>query len=170
MIRRGRREPAAIRRGRREVQRVYRGRRLVWEKGVEPHTLDGIYIDSSPDKILYQSGELLDLSGLLVYAAYSDGMDEDVTSACVFTPAEGEPVIDSQTVYVSYSEGDITVTTDFEVFVEEPAINLDYSFNSSTGTLSFEETEGIGDYQDWAFDDTTQELVLNGGQDENNGG
>lgn len=157
---------------------MYRGRRLVWEKGAEPVTLNGIYIYSPPSTTSYQSGDALDLTGLLVYATYSDGTEEDVTSECVFTPAEGDPVTDStgsgyQRVDVTYSEGSITAATDFDVEVrqepEPPEIELSYSYNSSTGTLSFEETEGVGDYQDWAFDDATQELVLNGGQDENNG-
>ena len=47
MIRRGRREAAAIRRGRREVQRVYRGRWLVWEKGTETGTVTYIWDENT---------------------------------------------------------------------------------------------------------------------------
>lgn len=55
MIRRGRREAAAIRRGRREVQRVYRGRRIVWEKGAEAGTGTVTYIwDENTRSVLVQ--------------------------------------------------------------------------------------------------------------------
>ncbi len=165
-IRRGTQAVTRVFRGTREVVRVYQGSHLVWEKGAEPVTLDGIYIYSPPSTTSYQSGDALDLTGLLVYATYSDGMEEDVTSDCVYFPPEGSELIgggDGQSfvsVGIEYSDGDVTVSDSFTVEVYGTT-TLDYSLNASN--LYFTETGSGGQYSDWSFDG--YELQIGSGGD-----
>lgn len=49
----------------------------------------GVSITSPPDQVEYSVDDTLDLTGLVVTAAYSDGTTQDVTSQCAFSPAEG---------------------------------------------------------------------------------
>lgn len=80
--------------------------------------LTGIYVASPPDIFNYLEGEPLDLSGLTVYAKYSDGSEKDVTASCtiddsnVDTSAAGDYAID-----IEYAEGAVTKTTEFPIFV-----------------------------------------------------
>ena len=49
----------------------------------------GLAITTPPTKVNYSVDETLDLTGLVVTAAYSDGTTQDVTSECAFSPAAG---------------------------------------------------------------------------------
>ena len=53
-------------------------------------TPTAITVTSNPIRTVYDSGELIDYSGLVVTASYSDGSTADVTSSCTFTPNAGK--------------------------------------------------------------------------------
>ena len=84
----------------------------------KPVTLDSIAVTSPPAKTAYNTGEALNLSGLVVTAAYSDGTNAAVTGYTA-TPADGSTLDTAGTISVtiSYTEGGVTKTTAFEVQV-----------------------------------------------------
>lgn len=96
----------------------------VTEKTVEPEvTLDSIKV-TPPQTLEYKVGQDLDLTGMTVTAVYSDGSEKDVTADAVLSGfnKDEEGV---QTIQVSYTESDVTVTATFKVTVasaetEEP--------------------------------------------------
>lgn len=94
-------------------------------------TLSSISIVASPFKTIYVVGDSLDLRGITVRAAYSDGSTLDVTNYCEYTPASGT-VLDTAgqvTITVSYTEGQLTKTASTEVTVTASM--------SGTGTISY---------------------------------
>ena len=81
--------------------------------------LSSISVTTPPLKTAYMVGDRLDLSGLAVTAAYSDGSTVDVTSAVTTSPAAGTVLstVGAQTINVSYMQADVTETTSFQVQV-----------------------------------------------------
>lgn len=85
--------------------------------------LESISVSSLPTKTTYTVGEELDLTGLVVIASYSGGEAsanwKEVTGYTT-TPAEGSELntAGTVTITVSYTEGDITKTTTFDVQVD----------------------------------------------------
>ena len=51
-----------------------------------------------PDKLSYDIGETLDLSGLAVTAYDKDGAADDITAQCAVTPADGTPLLNPGSV------------------------------------------------------------------------
>ena len=51
--------------------------------------VDHIYVATPPTKVSYMAGDELDLTGIVVKAVWGDGTEEDITSQCVFSPADG---------------------------------------------------------------------------------
>ncbi len=88
-----------------------------------PVTLESIVVTTQPDKTTYTVGEALDLTGLVITAIYSDDSTIEVTDYTTL-PAEGSTLEEEGTVSVeiSYTEGDVTKNTSFDVEVipEEP--------------------------------------------------
>ncbi len=84
----------------------------------KPVTLESISITSEPAKTTYTVGQALDLSGLVVTAAYSDDTSHAVTEYTT-TPEEGSTLdtAGAVTVTVSYTEGGVTKTATFDVQV-----------------------------------------------------
>lgn len=81
--------------------------------------VDYISVITRPAKTSYVLGDNLDLSGIVVKAHYEGGTVMDVTSDCVFSPADGT-VLDTlgdQTVSVSYTDNGKTVATSFGIKV-----------------------------------------------------
>ena len=77
-----------------------------------------IGVESYPDKMEYETGDWLDLTGLVVKAYYGDGTEKDVTAQCVVDPAEdtafdeeGETVVN-----ISYTEGGKEYRDSFSVY------------------------------------------------------
>ena len=59
-----------------------------------------------PTKTSYTAGETLNLTGIAVKAKFSDGTEQDVTSECTFSPANGTVLYeDTSEVIVSWSYG-----------------------------------------------------------------
>jgi len=88
-----------------------------------PVVLTSIAVTTPPDKITYTTGETLDLTGLVVTAAYSDGSTHTVTGYDT-SPAEGTTLdtAGTVTVTVSYTEDGVTETDTFDVTVHEPVV------------------------------------------------
>ena len=68
--------------------------------------------------MFYEVGDELDTTGLVIAAHYNSGSDRDVTDEVTFSPTtlteEG-----TQVITVTYTEGDVTVTTTFNVEVSK---------------------------------------------------
>lgn len=78
--------------------------------------LESVSVKSAPVKVEYSFGEELDLSGLVLEAAYSDGSAKEITdTALMVVTGYDKNTVGVQTVTVSY-EGK---TTSFEVTVNE---------------------------------------------------
>ena len=97
---------------------------MVTEKTVVPEvTLESIKV-TPPQKLEYTVGEDLDLTGMAVTAVYSNGDEKDVTADAVLSDFNKDEE-GTQTIQVSYTENDVTVTATFKVTVaaagtEEP--------------------------------------------------
>ena len=87
-------------------------------------TLSSLAITTQPTKTTYAVGDTLDLTGIVVTATYTDSTTADVTSSCVFSPAEGAEFESSgaHAIRVSYEEGLTVVRTTFTITVEDAAI------------------------------------------------
>lgn len=77
-----------------------------------------IYVDNEPQKKQYSIGEELDTTGLKVVAQYSDYSEKEVTDSCIITGFDSK-TSGQKTVIISYTEGSITETADFSVYVQE---------------------------------------------------
>lgn len=80
----------------------------------------GITVEQEPTKMEYYVGENLDLTGIKVVADYADGSTQDVTSSCVYNPADGYTfTADTEgEIGISYTEDGITCTTSIHVQVK----------------------------------------------------
>ena len=77
---------------------------------------------TKPTKMTYSMGDTLDYTGLQVIAVYKNASNEDVTSLCVITPAEGTVITD-----------DITETL-YQYGIAHHELNVSISFTDSSGT------------------------------------
>ena len=94
--------------------------------GYNPKTSDPVTVTAAktlssisligPTKTTYNSGETLDLTGLVVTARYSDNTTATVNYTST-NPANGAVLTATTTVTVSYTEGGVTVTSSFTVTV-----------------------------------------------------
>jgi formylglycine-generating enzyme required for sulfatase activity len=80
-----------------------------------PKTLSSISL-TGPTKTTYNSGETLNLDGLVVTARYSDNTTATVNYTST-TPASGTALTATTSVQVSYTEGGVTRTATFTVTV-----------------------------------------------------
>lgn len=82
----------------------------------------GIEVTTPPTKRIYQSGDLLDFSGLTVVATFPDGTTDDVTSDCEYSLNPGSALSGNEpvTINVEYR----LARTSFHVFVSTPYIDL----------------------------------------------
>jgi len=91
-----------------------------------PVLLDKIVITSNPGKTVYTKGEALDITGLTVTASYSNGSSKAVTG---YTTSQVNGAIlnkeGTQTITVSYTEGNIVKTAGFSVTVNPLPVLLD---------------------------------------------
>ena len=93
-----------------------------------PPVLEELMITQLPAKLKYYQNEVLDLSGMVVTAIYSDGSSADVTDYTI----EGyrPQLLGTQTVVVKYNE----LSTTFEVSVIEPVAFLNEKLIVSSET------------------------------------
>ncbi len=88
----------------------------------KPVVLESISVTTPPTKTTYTAGETLDLAGLVVTANYSDNSSSAITEYTT-TPAAGA-TLDTPgtvTVTVSFTVGEVTKTTTFDVQVNASA-------------------------------------------------
>jgi hypothetical protein len=83
-----------------------------------PESLD---IVDMPDTVSYTIGSMLDLTGLEIDVAYSNGDEEDITDDCDFTPVDGEPLTTAGMITVNcvFIKNGVTLNTSFNVTVAE---------------------------------------------------
>ena len=98
------------------------------------HKLTAIAVTTNPTKTIYEYGDTLDTTGMVVTASYSDSQTKIVTKySCSPTTFS---TIGNQAVTVSYTENEVTQTTTFNVTVNRKSIpkptwksNLTYTGN-----------------------------------------
>ena len=91
-------------RGQKIKEAYYRGEK-VWKRGRY------IKITRKPDKMLYYFGDILDLTGIQVMLIDpQEGTEQDITTNCVFVPADGR-TITKDYVNVSYDDGGTILKT-----------------------------------------------------------
>ncbi|MCL1846371.1 MAG: right-handed parallel beta-helix repeat-containing protein [Coriobacteriia bacterium] len=105
-----------------------------FEADAPPVTLESIAVTAGPTKTTYIQGELLDLTGLVVTATYSDSSTANVTSLVSTVPTAGTALdtVGSQVITVSYTQSSITRTTTFSVSVTTAAPPT-YSLTATAG-------------------------------------
>ena len=88
-------------------------------------SVTSISVAQNPTTISYTQGGTLDLSGVQIVANYSGLSTVDVTSSCTFSPADGSTLSTAgvQTINVTYSDGNVTKTTSFNVYVSASALS-----------------------------------------------
>ena len=101
--------------------------------------LESIAVTNPPTKNKYETGDLLDYTGIAVVAAYSDGSKKVVTDSCVFHPVEGKPFDPStdKQITISYTEDGVTKVTSFSVNDSEVILsNISVTTQPSKTTYS----------------------------------
>jgi fibronectin type 3 domain-containing protein len=91
----------------------------------EPKTLSSITITTHPTKITYTVGENLNMAGLVITAAYSNGTTSNISDTSKFSATgfnSGTAAV-NQTVTVSYTEDGVTKTTSFKVTINPPTLS-----------------------------------------------
>nr|WP_241744445.1 bacterial Ig-like domain-containing protein [Cellulosimicrobium arenosum] len=100
--------------------------------------LDSLALTSLPDRTTYEPGEALDTTGLEVEATYADGSTGvDVAEGFGGYTVSGydRDAVGKQELVVSYTVGDVTRTTSFEVLVGE-AGSIDLAVQASARCLA----------------------------------
>lgn len=85
---------------------------------VEEVTLTGVTLKSTPDKMVYDAGEELDTTGLVLTASYSDGSTADILSGYTVSGYD-MTTVGVQTITVTYGEMTATFTITVNEVVEE---------------------------------------------------
>ena len=85
-------------------------------------------------------GDAFSTEGMTVTATYEDNSTKDVTSKAQFSGYDMATVSSSQTVIVSYTEGEVTKTASYQIEVKAiPTHTVTFSVNGTTTTQDFEE-------------------------------
>ncbi len=79
--------------------------------------LSEIYVATNPTKTVYSENEVLDTTGLIVKARYTDGSEADITSLVSISPSNGTILTENTVVNISYTEQGITQQTQFSVII-----------------------------------------------------
>ena len=84
-----------------------------------------IEVTTAPTKTSYTAGETLDLTGIVVKANWSSGLQVDITSECTFSPAAGTTLYEDTTaVSISYTNNGTTYTTTQTITVQRVLTGL----------------------------------------------
>ena len=91
----------------------------LWAQNIEERAIVKIEVTTMPTKVSYNFGENLNLTGLVITGTFNDETTANVTSICTFSPANGDALVNegTQTVVATYTDGDITLQTSFEIEV-----------------------------------------------------
>ncbi|MFP5359768.1 MAG: bacterial Ig-like domain-containing protein [Actinomycetes bacterium] len=108
----------------------HNGNAAVWAAGLvevqvyaEAPVVEGLSVTHAPDKVDYLVGEALDLTGLVVTAAYSDGGSEVVANSALQVSGYDPETVGAQTVTVAWTPpgAQAAVTATFTVEVTAPS-------------------------------------------------
>lgn len=133
----------------------------------------GIEVTTMPNKIVYQLGETLDFTGLVVSKVYFDETipSENITARCTFTPAEGSTVTSTDLIeiLVTYTEIDElgeekTYETSFYlstqyltgIYVEQEPAKTEYYVGDN---LALAGIRVMADYADGSTKDVTSQCT-----------
>ena len=106
-----------------------------WSLGEYPKILMGIEVTTAPTTVEYTEGDVLDLTGLVVTATFSDGSTEDVTSQCIFSPAAGTVLSTTDTsINISYTYKGVTRSTAQIIVVEADVIIYGVQWDGTSTT------------------------------------
>ncbi|MCB7388694.1 bacterial Ig-like domain-containing protein, partial [Bariatricus massiliensis] len=101
---------------------TYQGKTAIQNIKVNPQeaTLTEIYVKNAPATVNYIEGQKLSLTGMQVYAKYSNKTEKDVTGSCTFLPANGAALKTTDTaISISYKEGAVTKTASQTITVSK---------------------------------------------------
>ena len=84
-----------------------------------------IKISAPPTKITYSVGDALDLAGIQVSLVYDDGMAEQVTEGCTFSPPDGTTLDTAGTVTITAS-----YTIDGETYTDTTTVTVNAASSS----------------------------------------
>ena len=131
----------------------------------EERTLTGLSINTSPDKLVYEEGESLNLSGLILIATYDNGKSVQVEWLLrSVTEEPGHDLFATDNKFtISYTENEVTKSVDqpitvnpwtkklTDIAVTTPPTKVDYKVGESFKKNGMEVTA--------TFDDGTQDIL-----------
>lgn len=85
---------------------------------VKMATLTTLEVKTPPSKVRYMEKETFNPAGLVLTASYANGYRQDITSGFTYSP-NGPLQLSDEKVTVSYTEGEVTLTQDIAITVEE---------------------------------------------------
>lgn len=108
-----------------------------------------IEVTTQPDKLIYNSDETFDTTGMVVTMTDSDGSKKEVTGY-TYTVPDGGLKNGANTITISYTEGNRTLTTALEVYVGESTVTTTgnsyyWDFTKANGGTTLEAVSG-GDW------------------------
>lgn len=107
--------------------------------------LAAIAVTTPPTITEYDTGDTLDLTGIVVTATFVDGSTSIVTNDCLFSPADGDVLTsDDTTISISYTLGGITKTTTQEITIT-PIYGAEWD---GTATTAWTRTDGAANFAD----------------------
>ena len=74
-------------------------------------------IKTAPTKTAYKYGETIDLTGCVLEVTYNDSHKEDVSTGLTASPTTVSA--DTTSITVTYTEGDVSVSTGYDITVTE---------------------------------------------------
>ena len=101
-------------------------------------------------KTSFEVGDTFDHEGLVVTAHYDNGTTKDVSESVSFSGFDSTEVVASQTITVSYTEGEVTKTATYNVEIKAVTVKHTISFNNGghgTGTMDDVIVSDGDDYQ-----------------------
>ena len=103
----------------------------------EPVVLTGIEVTTQPTKLEYEVNDVIDLSGMVVTASYSEGEPKVIDA---FTTNKDEIDMSTpgqKTITVSYTEEGVTKTAEVVITVNEPVLidHMDVTFTGGEQTV-----------------------------------
>src|SRR5699024_6563557 len=117
-------------------------------EAAEEVSLVGIEVASLPDKTTYTEGEELDLTGLEITAAYSDGSRETLDASDVTVTGYDPNTVGEQTLTVTYDSDQDTHTATFTIVVEAEDTDNGDDDNVGSGDGGDNGDGGDGDFYD----------------------
>ncbi|MCB6416695.1 bacterial Ig-like domain-containing protein, partial [Faecalimonas umbilicata] len=104
--------------GTQKITVTYEEQTVTFEVTVKEPSVTSITVKTAPEKTEYKIGEELDLTGIVIEAAYDDGTKKEIDiKDCTVTGFDNTKA-GTQKITVTYEEQTVT----FEVTVKEPSV------------------------------------------------